>query len=614
MTQIEIARRWREALAGEEHLPYVTIERYVDRLLDTEQHAAAEAHLELCAACVDEVEDLSAFIDEMRVPRLAAHRRKTLWYTAAGLAAAAMLILVIGLGRMNRPQRQPAATIAETTLRSMAVLPLRNMMASAENDFLSVAIADALATRLEERSDLAVRPMASILPIRNQTSDIRQVAKKLNVDGVIEGQFSAGADDVHVTVQLTDSRTGRAVWQESIRGQRGDLLKLVDDVTARTEWRLNRVSRASYDRPAGSQARSSNPKAYEEFLKARALYGSFRPQDFAARTVSLERAIELDPNFAAAHADLALNISLGIVRSLAGGPDVLDRAERHAAEAVRLDPSLSEAHLALGRVLARRQERFREAVREIMAALRLKPTNTSALQAMLSYFAYYGEADKMRCVGQRIIAIDPLSEEAKTRGYWFNKTLDSESALRAAPFAFADPTSALAGHDIRGEALLLQGKIDLAEKEAAAALKLDPDRYHAKSLFAMAAAARGNRALAESWLAKFEADTKQNHFAAVRAMFCYAKLGDTAAALDRMDTAIALGNHGWYLFLNHPWLPSLRSEPRFQANLAKIKGDLDAVYRDVIAVYPFVAEESCAGAGDDPSQVKVALSSVRAAP
>ena len=609
MTQIEIARRWREALAGEEHLPYLTIERYVDHLLDTEQHGAATAHLELCAACADEVEDLNAFSAELRVPRFASRRRTTFWFT--GLAAAAALILIVGLGYMNR-QPQQQTTIAEMTLRSMAVLPLRNMMASGENEFLSVAIADALSTRLEERSDLAVRPMASILPIRNQTSDVRKVAEKLNVDGVIEGQFAAGAEDVHVTVQLTDSRTGRAVWQESIRGQRGDLLKLVDDVTARTESHLNRVSRASYERPAGSQARSSNPKAYEEYLKARALYGSFRPHDFAAREASLLRAIELDPNFAAAHADLALNLTIGIVRSLAGGPDVLARAERHASEAVRLDPNLSEAHLALGRVLARRAPKFREAVREIMAALRLKPTNTSALQAMLSYFAYYGETDKMRCVGERIIAIDPLSEEAKTRGYWYNKTLDSESALRAAKFAFADPTSTLAGHDIRGEALLLQGKLDLAEKEAAAALKLDPDRYHAKSLLAMAAAARGNRALAESWLAKFEADAKQNHFAAVRATLAYAKLGDTAAALDRMDTAIALGNHGWYLFLNHPWLSSLRSEPRFQANVAKIKGDLDAVYRDVIAVYPFVAGEGCAGAGGGP--VKAGLSSVRAAP
>lgn len=607
MTQIEIARRWREALAGDEHLPYVTIERFIDRLLDTEQHAAAIAHLELCATCADEVDDLTAFSDALRTPRFAARRRKTLWSTAAALAAA--LILVVGLGYSNRPRQ---TTIDATTLRSMAVLPLRNMMATAENDFLSVAIADALSTRLEERSDLAVRPMASILPLRNQASDVRKVAEKLNVDGVIEGEFAAGAEDVHVTVQLTDSRTGRAVWQESIRGDRGDLLKLVDDVAARTEWRLDRLTRVSSARPAGSQARSSNPKAYEEFLKARALYGSFRPQDFAAREAALLRAIELDPNFAAAHADLALNLTIGIVRSLSGGPDILARAEHHASLAVRLDPNLAEAHLALGRVLARRATHFREAVREIMAALRLKPTNTSALQAMLSYFAYYGDVEKMRCVGERIIAIDPLSDEAKTRGYWFNKTLDSESALRAARFAFADPASTLAGHDIRGEALLLQGKIELAEKEAAAALKLDPDRYHAKSLFAMAAAARGNRALAESWLAKFDADAKQNHFAAVRVTLTYAKLGDTGAALDRMDTALALGNHGWYLFTNHPWLAQLRSEPRFQANLAKIKDDLDAVYRDVIAVYPFVAEESCAE--EAGAAVKAALSSVRAAP
>ena len=613
MSQIEIARKWREALVGEEHLPYLTMERYVDFALSDVQRFAVDAHLALCDLCIDEVEDLRAIRDELHPAVVPLRRRKAVWYSAAAaLAAAAVLIVVIGINRMRVQPAAPAPskpTVIQNALRSMAVLPLRNVTANADNEFLSVGIADALVTRLEHRSDVAVRPMTSIYPIRNETADVRKVAETLQVDGVLEGEFSTEADQVNVTVQLTDSRTGRAMWAESVSGPRADLLKLVDDVTERTESRLNRATRTSLMQPAGSQVRSAVPQAYEEYLKARALYPSFLPEDYATRLASLERAIALDPEFAGAHAELALALTIGIVRSLALGPDVLERAERHAYESVRLDPNLSEAHLALGRVLARRSERFREAVREIVASLRLKPTNTSALQAMLSYFAYYGDTAKMHCVGERIVRIDPSSDEARTRGYWFNKTLDAEGALRTAGYALAHPTSAMAGHDIRGEALLLLGRIDEAEKEAAAALRLDPDRYHAKSLFAMAAAARGNRAVAEGWLKKFEADAGENHFAAVRSAIAYAKLGDREAALDRMDTAIALGNHGWYLFLHHPWLEPLRNEPRFQANLAKIKADLDAVHRDVAAVYPFVVEGGC---GD--GRAKVALGNVRAAP
>ena len=86
-----------------------------------------------------------------------------------------------------------------------------------------------------------------------------------------------------------------------------------------------------------------------------------------------KRAIELDPTFAGANANLAMAIAIGTARGQITDPAALEKAEWYARQAVRLDPNLSEAHLALGRVFVRFPGRFREATRENLAALRLAP-------------------------------------------------------------------------------------------------------------------------------------------------------------------------------------------------------------------------------------------------
>jgi Flp pilus assembly protein TadD len=104
---------------------------------------------------------------------------------------------------------------------------------------------------------------------------------------------------------------------------------------------------------------------------------------------------------------------------------VLDEAERHAREAVRLDPNLASAHIALGRVLSTRPHRMPEAFREIIAAIELKPTDLQALQIMTTYFASTGDLKRAECVSDAIARLDPLSTEAKLRGYWWIEAADA---------------------------------------------------------------------------------------------------------------------------------------------------------------------------------------------
>lgn len=510
---------------------------------------------------------------------------------AVTLAAALVVIIAIFIAQRTNTSSGAAETETSTTspIRSMAVLPLRNIANNTSDEFLSVGLADALVTELQQIPSLQVRPTSAVLEFAGTKTDAKQASEKLQVDSVLEGHFLAAGDLVRVTLQLTDARTGFQVWSDSVDGRRDNLLKLIDDVSTRTVEGLNIKIGVQQSNASRSQPRSSNPKAYEEYLRARALHGSFEPKRYAEQIAALKRAIAIDPNFAAAYADLAATLSLGSARSLADPADFA-RAEWYARQAVRLDPNLAQAHLALGRVFVRDPNRFRESVREVLAALRLEQTDTQALHSVVTYFVSTGELEKAQCVGDRLVQIDPMSNEALSRGYWNINAVDPEGALKTAEVALASREMELAGHDIRGMAFLLQENYTEVDREADAALKLVPTHYLGKSLKALVAAGRGNRAEAEARVKSFEADALRNHWAALRISMVYAKLGDQEKALQWLRQAQKGGNHSWYALVKHPWLAPLQNTPEFQDIVATIKADLDDVRDDVIGVYQLMCK------------------------
>jgi TPR repeat protein len=141
---------------------------------------------------------------------------------------------------------------------------------------------------------------------------------------------------------------------------------------------------------------------------------------------------------------------------------------------------------------------------------------------------------------------------------------------------------------MRAFALLLQGNLDAAATEAETMVSLFPAHYTGKSVKAMIAAARGDRATAEALAKTFEADAERNHWAAVRQMLVYAKLGDRDKAIYWLKSAAEHGNHSWYMLVKHPWLAPLQADPEYQKVVGGIKADLDDVRDDVVGVYQLI--------------------------
>ncbi len=504
---------------------------------------------------------------------------------AAVLAGGALLYMI---GQRQRPQAE-AALVAPGPIRSMAVMPLENISNNTKDDFLSVGLADALVTKLQQIPSLQVRPTSAVIDFRKNKADIKTASQKLNVDGLLEGRFLAAGNLVRVNLQLTDSRTGYNVWADTVDGKREDLLKLIDDVSARTLTGLNQKLGVG-QRGNSSEPRSANPRAFEEYLKSRAVNGSLVPSEYQAQITSLKRAVSIDPNFAAAYADLAIAYSLGQARGLIHEADSVQKAEWYARQAVRLDPNLPAAHLALGRAFAHLPNRARESSREYLAALRLNPNEPQALSSVAGYFIAIGDTQKAQCLGDKLVRVDPNSNDAKTRGYWYVNAIDPEGALKASEVALASRDTALAGHDIRSNAFLLIGNIAGAESEAQQVVSLVPQHYLGKSLKAMIAAANGDKATCEAALRTFEAEAERNHWAAMRQALCYAKLGDRDNAVRWTKRAAELGDRTWYAWVSHPWLSDIQSDPQFQEAVGGMRADLDDVRDDMVGVYQLICK------------------------
>lgn len=552
---------------------------YADGTLTGKRRAAVEEHLTHCRICRQDVADAHRARQAMTRPAAAWP-----WWMAAAAAVVIAVFASVTWTRLHHVIPEPVLAIP---IRSVAVLPLHNNSSVQTDDFLTVALADALTMQLRDVPALHVRPMSAVLASHDVAS--------LAVDSIIEGRFVVSGNLVEITLSLIDSRTGRSLWAGSTTGPRDNLMNLVESISSRTLTGLNEklgVQRTGH----ASMPRSLQPAAYEEYLKARAVHRSFIPERHEEEIAHLKRAVALDPQFAAAYADLGDAIALGGTRGLTDGSNQI--AERYAREAIRLDPELPESHLALGRALY--ETNIRESMKEYAAALKLNARDASTMGILTSYFASIGDAQRVGCLLQQLPEIDPTAQEYRIRGYWYLHVLDAKSALRAAADALATKDTELAGCDIAAHANVQLGNYDEAEKYAVRASTIMPSTYILPSIRAMSAAARGDRPAALKHLQEFSELASRNRWAALDTALIHARLGDRAEAAQWIKRTGDLHSHTWYGLKNHPWTQLVQDDPQVQATLQRMRGDLDFVRDDMLGVY----ETICGPQWTDARQTK----------
>ncbi|AZO32184.1 MULTISPECIES: adenylate/guanylate cyclase domain-containing protein [unclassified Mesorhizobium] len=298
--------------------------------------------------------------------------------------------LQVGAGTKAAAASETAASRLATAAPpklSIAVLPFANMSGDAEQDYFADGISEDIITALSKLSQLFVIARNSSFTFKGQNVRVQEVGTKLGVRHVLEGSVRKSGNRVRITAQLIDATSGGHLWAERFDRDLTDIFAVQDDVTQQIVGALA-LNLTEGDRQRLAPEHPRNIEAYDCFLRGRELwYRLTKETNIAARDL-LQRAIEQDPEFASAHAFLALTHGLDYLnRWSASPPESMAQAEEVATRAVMLDDSDPWAHwaLAIVKLYTRRHD---GAIDEAERAIVLNP-NFAEGHVILGEALYY---------------------------------------------------------------------------------------------------------------------------------------------------------------------------------------------------------------------------------
>ena len=301
-----------------------------------------------------------------------ASRARYKW--AALLAALAIVALTLFVYRSSREK----ATAASLPEQSIAVLPFDNRSEEKENAFFADGMQDDVLTSLIKIKELKVIGRSSVTSYRDGTKrHLREIGRQLGVAHVLEGSVRRVADRVLIHVNLTDTRDGRAVWAERYDRTLADSIGLQGEVAIEIAVAL-RTKLAPEEKTRLSEKPTNNPEAYALYLKGLAHErASVSNEDIIAADQLYGEAIALDPKFALAHARASIVNSrmYHFGRDFGLEPVHKSKARMEADEALRLSPTLGEAHLALAVYFYSPGKDYRAGLKEFSIAATALPND-----------------------------------------------------------------------------------------------------------------------------------------------------------------------------------------------------------------------------------------------
>jgi serine/threonine protein kinase len=333
-------------------------------------------------------------------------RRTGLALLVAGIVLA-LLVAAVALKNVGGLRQRLFGRPDAGTIRSLAVLPLENLSHDPEQDYFADGMTETLITNLTRIDTLRVVSRTTAMHYKGTNKTLPEIAKELNVDGIVEGSVMRSGTRVRITAQLLQGRTDRHVWADTYDRDLGDVLKLQSEVAQAVAQQV-RIQLTPQQQARFRSAPTVNPKAYEAYLKGR--FTSLAGTRAAIKEAQsyFEEAIREDPNFALAYAGLAeCYLDLGAFRWM--NPQ---DAYRHASEAVHkaleLDDTLAEAHNKLGYLDWQYAWDWQAAEREIRRAVDLNPNYVEGRVTLGWYLAWNGRRDEALAEVQKILRLDPV--------------------------------------------------------------------------------------------------------------------------------------------------------------------------------------------------------------
>jgi adenylate cyclase len=421
---------------------------------------------------------------------------------------------------------------------SVAILPFANMSSDPEQEFFSDGITEDIITDLSKVSGLFVLSRNTVFTYKGKAVNMERIAKDLGVAYVVEGSVRKAGQKVRINVQLIEGATGGHIWADRYDRDLSDIFAVQDEIT-RTIVDQLKVTLLPEEKKAIEQAPTENVEAYTIYLRGRQFSHMETKSSLTLGRRMFARAVELDPRFARAYADMATcDLRLYSWHGVAISADeILATADK----ALAIEPDLAEAHAARGYALMIADHRI-EAASAFEQALALNPNSFDAHYSYGKFWVTEGDFERAAQHYLRALEIQPDN-------YQLPKLLQ--------------------------QAFLSLGRSDeaakyarLGVKLAEEALRLHPETSKPLHMGAAALAFLGERDRAKEWLARALAIDPDDNNARYNAACTYSLLGEIDRAIDLLEISMLQMGSGMKLRIlrikTDSDLDPIRKHPRFQ--------------------------------------------------
>jgi serine/threonine protein kinase/Tfp pilus assembly protein PilF len=480
--------------------------------------------------------------DSARVPSQAPapEPRKRMSLTTKVAIVFGSLVLLAGLVLFAQRGLQE---LQLKSMDSIAVLPIVNATGDPNSEYLSEGITQELVSTLSQIPNLKVVSLASVYRYKGRSIDPPTVARELGVHTILTGRMLQRGNDLSISAEFVDAEHDRVMWSKQYQWKLADVPNIQAEITRDITENL-KLNLTGADKSRLAQRSTQNPEAYQLYLQGR-FYWNRRTAGGVNKAIDFfQQAIEKDPNFALAYSGLADSyFSLARNTAVLSPKEAGAKARVAAEKAVEIDPALAEAHASLGNVLLVFDWDFAHAEGEFRRAIDLNPSYPYAHQ-------WYGEL--LFCVGRneesiqqdrKAVELEPSASIFRLNlalSYMFaGRYPDADREIRKT--LDMDPGYPLA-HYVHAQLLVLQKKFDEAVGEMEYAVHAIPESSYYRAYLGFTLAKAGRTEEARKILGELIEEAKTKYVSWRGMAEIYSGLGEKDHAFAALELAYQQGD------------------------------------------------------------------------
>jgi TolB-like protein/lipoprotein NlpI len=472
--------------------------------------------------------------------------------------AVAVLMLAGGAYWWFRP--------AGTAIDSVAVLPFVAQGQANDAEYLTDGITETLINGLAQLPDLRVAARSVVFRYKNKDTDPQQVGHDLGVKAVVTGRIARRNNRLIIGAEVMNVETGTQLWGNQYDRPEADLLAVQEEIAGEILNKL-RPRLSGDEKKLATKRYTDDPEAYQLYLQGR--YSSNKGTIGGSKSAIeyFQRAIQKDPRYALAYAGLADSyLLLGSY-----WVEAITEAKSAAEQALKLDPTLAEAHVSLGQIKLWLDWDWSAARREFEKGISLNPASALAHNQYALYLATVGRLSDAISEVRRALDLDALSPIVNSDLGWYQLYAGQhDDAIAQFRKTVGLDSNSVSAHRGLGIALSEAGQHAEAIAELKRAVLLSENSPVVMAHLGAAYARQGAKSDANGVLTELKTMAASQYVPASAPAIVYAALGERAAALDWLEKAYDEHDFGIVQVEIAPWFRTLRGEDRFQRLVTRL--------------------------------------------